>query len=113
QVQQVPRALQSLLQEIPLLVLGLTHAVQDELQEPHHPVERRAQLVGGVGEEFALEARSLLELRVDLLESAVGDLEAFREGANLALGLDPIADVAHDRSIEQLFSLARLAEREL
>src|SRR6185436_14416999 len=41
------------------------------------------------------------------------DLEPFGEGLDLTLRLDPVADVANDRRIEQLAAVARLAEREL
>ena len=54
-------------QELRALARGQVHGeVQQDLAEAHDGVERRAQLVRHVGQEFRLVAAGLLELAVDL-----------------------------------------------
>ncbi len=89
------RAGERLGQEFTLLGGGVAQPVEHQLQEAHDAVERGAQLVGGVGQELALEPRRLLELVIGLLEPAVADLEPLGEVLRLVLRLDAGADVAH------------------
>ena len=76
QLEQVTRAREDVAQELLLLGRHRAHlAVVHQLAEADDGVQGRAQLVGHVGQELALQAVGLLNLAILLLQNLVGGRE--------------------------------------
>lgn len=85
-------AIEDVAQHLLLFFAGFAEAIEDEACEAQDGIERRAKLVGDVGEEFVFGSAGLRESKRSLLELLIQKLEAFEGLARIG--------VANQREIE-------------
>ena len=109
-LQQIAAAVQDVGDVAPPLGIGARIGARDlvqQLGEADDRVERRAQLVGDVGEELALEAVRLEQAHIGLGELADLEVEALVHGTKLALSLLQAVEHAVEGPRQSLEVVAR------